>query len=285
VELLVTSDGLFYFLEVNARLQVEHTVTEEVYGLDLVASQLRIAAGEPLGLRQAGLEPRGHAIECRINAEDPARGFAPSPGVLRRYREPAGPGVRVDSGYREGDEVPQAYDSLLAKLVTWGASREEARRRMLRALHEFVIEGVPTTIPAHRRLLDSEEFRSGAHTTRTVEDSDVLAGLKPSTQAPPAVAVVVGGRPARLWNPAMAAAGAAGVGPEASGEVVAPIAGVVLEVLVAPGRRVEAGDRVAVLEAMKMETHLEAPVSGRVAELGVRAGDAIEAGRVVARIE
>jgi acetyl-CoA/propionyl-CoA carboxylase biotin carboxyl carrier protein len=285
VELLVTSDGLFYFLEVNARLQVEHTVTEEVYGLDLVASQLRIAAGEPLGLSQAGLAPRGHAIECRINAEDPARGFAPSPGVLRRYREPAGPGVRVDSGYREGDEVPQAYDSLLAKLVTWGASREEARRRMLRALHEFVIEGVPTTIPAHRRLLDSEEFCSGAHTTRTVEDSDVLAGLHPSTQAPPAPAVVVGGRPARLWNPAMAAAGAAGVGPAASGEVVAPIAGVVLEVLVAPGRRVEAGDRVAVLEAMKMETHLEAPVSGRVAELGVRAGDAIEAGRVVARIE
>jgi acetyl-CoA/propionyl-CoA carboxylase, biotin carboxylase, biotin carboxyl carrier protein len=286
VELLVDRDGSFFFLEVNARLQVEHTVTEEVYGVDLVACQLRIAAGDPLGFTQADLEPRGHAIECRINAEDPARGFAPSPGTIGRYVEPHGLGVRVDSGYAGGDEVPGAYDSLVAKVVTWGATREEARRRMLRALGETVIEGVATTIPAHRLLLESEVFQAGEHSTTTVEASGILDDLDiaPDVASGRRSVIVVAGQPVSLWAPAMAAA-AAGVSAGPTGEVVAAMQGTVVEVRVAVGDVVEAGDPVMVLEAMKMETTLVAPRSGRVTALDVRPGDGAEAGRVLARIE
>jgi acetyl-CoA/propionyl-CoA carboxylase biotin carboxyl carrier protein len=285
VEFLAEGDGSFYFLEVNARLQVEHTVTEEVFGTDLVAGQLRIAAGEELGFGQADLVARGHAIECRINAEDPARGFTPSPGRLLRYREPGGPGVRVDSGYAEGDVVPPAYDSLIAKLVTRGATRTEARRRMLRALDEFEIEGLATTIPAHRRLLADGSFVAATHTTRTVEDSDVIASLPPVADvAGTGATVLVGGRPARLWHPA-ARAEEAGTRAALSGEVAAPMAGTVLALLVVAGQEVAAGEPVAVVEAMKMETTLEAPVGGRVAEVGVAEGEVVTSGRLVARIE
>ena len=286
VEFLVDEDGRFYFLEVNARLQVEHTVTEEVLALDLVACQLRIAAGEPLGFSQEDLAPRGHAIECRINAEDPARSFAPGPGVLSRYVEPGGPGVRVDSGYGTGDEIPAAYDSLVAKLVTTGATREEARRRMLRALDEFVIEGVPTTIPAHRVLLEHEDFVSGSYSTRTVEDGalDALGG-EPEASGEDAV-LLVGGRPVRLWNPAMAAEASASTsaGRDTPGLLVAPMHGTVLKVLVSQGDTVEAGDPVAVFEAMKMETSLAAPRSGTVDAVHVKEGDIVEAGETVAEI-
>ncbi len=304
VEFLVDEDGRFYFLEVNARLQVEHTITEEVLGVDLVACQLRIAAGDPLGFSQGDLSPRGHAIECRINAEDPARGFLPGPGRIERYREPGGLGVRVDSGYAEGDEVPREYDSLLAKLVAWGPSREEARRRMLRALREFEVEGIPTTIPAHLVLLDRPEFVDGTYTTRTVEDGALksLAAAPRATAAAPAPSVApeaparsphaaspeVEGEPVRLWNPAMLAGAstpAAGGSSAGRGVVRAPMHGTILKVLVDEAERVEAGVTVAILEAMKMETLVTAPVSGVVNAVHVKAGDVVEAGEPIADVE
>ena len=289
VEMLVDGDGSFYFLEVNARLQVEHTVTEEVLGLDLVACQLLIAAGEALGFDQSEIETRlhGHSIECRVNAEDPALGFAPAPGKLVAYAEPNGLGVRVDSGYVAGDSIPGAYDSLVAKLISWGNDREEARLRMLRALEEFVIEGVPTTIPAHLLLLRDGSFISGEHTTRTVEESDVLATLTPSDIDEVRDVLLVGGRPVRLWSPAMAAAASAAVHGTVigGGDVVAPMQGTILQVLVAEGESVVAGQPVMVLEAMKMETTISASRAGTVAELKAAQGDSAGAGQVLAVIE
>jgi acetyl-CoA/propionyl-CoA carboxylase biotin carboxyl carrier protein len=298
VEFLVDDDGSFYFLEVNARLQVEHTITEEVVGLDLVACQLRIAAGDDLGLQQADfepggrLEPRGHAIECRINAEDPARDFRPGPGRITAYREPAGPGVRVDSGYGEGDEVPRAYDSLVAKLVVHASGREEARRRMLRALREYRIEGIPTTIPAHLALLQAEAFVDGSYTTLTVGAGalDVVRAARAREQnrdgAPPVLQV--GGSSVRLWNPGMAAsaphATARSGGSVASGVVTSPMHGTILQLDAKPGDRVQAGDSVAVLEAMKMETSVTAPRAGEVTAVHVAAGQVVEAGQPIAEI-
>jgi len=294
VEFLLDEDGRFYFLEINARLQVEHTITEEVLGVDLVAEQLRIASGEPMSFSRRP-EPRGHAIECRINAEDPARGFRPSPGSIARYREPGGPGIRVDSGFGEGDEIPGAYDSLIAKLVAWAPTRDEARRRMLRALDEYVIEGIRTTIPAHRVLLELPEFVDGSYTTRTVEGG-ALDSLMPATvQAPtdtmeteaPSALLLVNGTPVRLWNPAIAAAVSAGVGGESSGAqgaVTAPMHGTVLRVLVEEGDVIAAGDPVAVLEAMKMETSVASTASGTVETVKVQPGDVVESGQVVAVI-
>jgi acetyl-CoA/propionyl-CoA carboxylase biotin carboxyl carrier protein len=299
VEFLVDpADGRFYFLEVNARLQVEHTITEEVLGLDLVAAQLRIAAGETIGFGQrdvlsgGALRPRGHAMECRINAEDPARGFLPTPGRIERYQEPGGPGIRVDAGFGEGDEIPPAYDSLIAKLVAWGPTREESRRRMLRALDEFVIEGIPTTIAAHRVLLDRPEFVDGSYTTGTVEggalDSLMAETVLAATDTPTAAVLMVEGNPVRLWHPAMAASAASATSGQTRtgrGEVIAPMHGTILKVLVAQGDLVEAGDAVAILEAMKMEMQLTAPAGGTVKSVDVESGDIVESGRVVAVIE
>jgi acetyl-CoA/propionyl-CoA carboxylase biotin carboxyl carrier protein len=283
VEMLVDRHGAFYFLEVNARLQVEHTVTEEVLGIDLVACQLRIASGERLPFSQADLAPRGHAIECRINAEDPARGFAPAPGRLTAYVEPDGAGIRVDSGYAAGDEIPGAYDSLIAKLVTRGADREEARARMLRALDEFTIEGVETTIPAHVLLLQDPAFVEGTHDTTTVETGGVLEGLMPAEETRDVL--LVSGQPVKLWDPAMAASAAAAThGGASSGDLVAPMQGTILKVLVAPGDDVEAGQPVIVLEAMKMENSISAPAAGKVVEVNVAVGETAGAGQVVARV-
>jgi acetyl-CoA/propionyl-CoA carboxylase biotin carboxyl carrier protein len=288
-EMLVDGEGNFYFLEVNARLQVEHTVTEEVLGIDLVACQLRIASGDSLGFGQADLNFRGHAIECRINAEDPARGFAPTPGTITRLVEPNGLGVRIDSGYASGDEVPAAYDSLIAKLVTWGRDREEARRRMLRALDELVVEGVETTIPAHKILMENEAFVEGTHSTTTVEGSGVLDELSAGVFTPdaPSDVLLIEGRAVRLWNPAMSAsASAATHGASASGgDVTAPMQGTVVKVLVATGAKVETGEPLVVLEAMKMETAISAPRAGTVAGLSVAPGDTAAAGQVIATIE
>ncbi|MBA3552445.1 MAG: hypothetical protein H0W27_06210, partial [Actinobacteria bacterium] len=290
VEFLVDEDGGFYFLEINARLQVEHTITEEVLGIDLVAAQLRISAGEDLGFGQRDIHPRGHAIECRINAEDPARGFLPAPGRLGRYSEPGGPGIRVDSGFGEGDEVPPAFDSLIAKLVTWGNDREEARRRMLRALDEFEIEGIPTTIPAHRLLLRDLRFVDGTYSTATVT-SELLESLEPSDSSEDAsgdrAVLLVNGTSARLWHPSIASSVSAatrGDGAGGLGSVVAPMHGTILKVLVSKGSTVRAGEPVAVLEAMKMETSLTSPAGGIVEEVPVETGSVVEAGEVVVRI-
>jgi len=303
VEFLVDpEERRFYFLEINARLQVEHTISEEVLGLDLVGAQLRIAAGESLGFVQADLLPggilrsRGHAIECRINAEDPARGFLPVPGRIARYQEPGGPGIRVDSGFGEGDEIPTAYDSLIAKVVAWAPTRDDARRRMLRALDEFLIGGIPTTIPAHKILLESTEFVDGTYTTRTVEGGglDLLIGptvpasAKTSERRWEPVILMVGGSAVRLWHPAMAASAAAATtarGGSGQGSVVAPMHGTIIKVLVQPGEVIESGHPVAILEAMKMETQLTAPAGGTVKAVEVEAGDIVESGRIVAVIE
>ena len=289
VEMLVDGSGDFYFLEVNARLQVEHTVTEEVLGLDLVACQLQIASGEPTGLTQENVlaNMRGHAIECRINAEDPAHDFAPTPGAIERYVEPDGLGVRVDSGYLDGDEIPAAYDSLIAKLITWGNDREEARVRMLRALDEFEVEGIATTIPAHRLLLQDGAFVRGDHTTRTVEEGSILDALAPAPgEDETADVLLVEGRAVKLWNPAMSASASAAVhGGLAGGDVVAPMQGTILKVLVEEGAAVTHGTALVVLEAMKMETTISATSDGTVSQLRVAPGDTVRSGEVLAVVE
>ncbi len=282
VELLVDADGNFYFLEVNARLQVEHTVTEETTGIDLVAAQLRIASGDPLGFTQADIlkNMKGHSIECRINAEDPSRGFLPTPGKLTTYIEPQGDGIRVDSGYVEGGEVPAAYDSLIAKLIASGKDRDEARQRMLKALDDYRIEGIATTIPAHKVLLQESSFVEGTHTTRTVEDG-ALAQLAATTTEP---VLLVGGHPVRLWNPGMAPSAYAAAG-AAGGDASAPMQGTILKVLVAEGEKVTAGQPLAVLEAMKMETVIAAPHDGTITEVLTSPGDSVAAGQILVVVE
>ncbi|MEA2685828.1 MAG: acetyl-CoA/propionyl-CoA carboxylase, biotin carboxylase, biotin carboxyl carrier protein [Actinomycetota bacterium] len=312
-------DGEFFFLEMNTRLQVEHTVTELACGLDMVAEQLRVASGEELSFTQESLVRRGHAIECRINAEDPAGGrFLPSPGTLTRFSRPGGFGVRIDAGYGEGDAISQHYDNLIAKFLTWGQDREEARRRMLRVLRETTIEGVTTNMAAHLRILEHPDFIAGRHATRWVEDkldfSDLLpgppSGGRPTVPGHPRpVDVEVDGRryEVRVWMPegsggavpaGAAPAGAApsrprrpgsapGTAPPAAGggRVAAPMQGTIVEVLVGVGDTVEAGQAVCVLEAMKMENLVEAQRGGRVTEVRVVPGDNVGAGDVLAVIE
>jgi acetyl-CoA carboxylase biotin carboxylase subunit len=203
VEFLLAPDGRFYFLEVNTRLQVEHPVTELVTGIDLVREQLRLAAGERLGYTQADIRPRGWAIECRISAEDPALGFIPSPGRITTWRPPGGSWVRVDAGVSEGGEVPLHYDPLMAKLIVWGGSRDEAARRMSRALAEFTVAGVKTTIPFHRAVMRHPDFLAGRLSTAFVERA--LGGGRelgaPSAARARAAAVAVALR-SRVADPA-----------------------------------------------------------------------------------
>jgi acetyl-CoA/propionyl-CoA carboxylase biotin carboxyl carrier protein len=297
-------DGEFWFLEMNTRLQVEHPVTEMVTGIDLVAKQLRIAAGELLPFTQADIARRGHSIECRVNAEDPAGGqFRPCPGPVERFTTPGGYGVRVDAGYVGGDTVSQHYDNLLGKIIVWGHDREEARRRMLRALHETIIEGVATTIPALVAILEHPDFVAGAHSTRWVDETLDLSGLAPqAASAAPAeapvpqdvevevdgkryqVKVLTGDAPATS-SPARRArrhhSGAAATG---DGEVSAPMQGTIVEVLVVVGDTVEAGQPICVLEAMKMENQVNAEQPGTVTEVRVATGDTVTAGDIIAVI-
>jgi acetyl-CoA/propionyl-CoA carboxylase biotin carboxyl carrier protein len=314
-------DGDFFFLEMNTRLQVEHPVTELVTGLDLVALQLRIAAGEPLPFGQEDIACRGHAIEVRINAENPAGGrFLPSPGTISRFRRADGYGVRTDAGYDEGDTVSQYYDNLVAKLIVWGADREEARRRMIRALHETEIEGVATTIPADLAILEHEDFINVAHSTKWVEERLDLSGVvspKPAAPAPDGaegeaprverdVDVEVNGKrySVRLWVPDVApavvlaagqarqssrprpgASGQHGAGAAGSGSIIVPMQGTIVKVLVAVGDAVEVGQAVCILEAMKMENQITAETAGQVTQVNVKPGDTVGAGDVVVVIE
>jgi acetyl-CoA/propionyl-CoA carboxylase biotin carboxyl carrier protein len=316
-------DGAFYFLEMNTRLQVEHCVTEMVTQLDLVAEQIRVASGEPLSFTQDSIAAHGHSIECRINAEDPAKGFLPSPGTITRMRTPSGPGVRWDGGYQEGDTISQYYDNLVGKLVVWAPDRERARTRMLRALAEFEFDGIRTTIPAHEVLLAHPDFAAGRHSTVWLEnevDQSVFtaapAGAATTATAPAsadgeaeelverAVPVEVNGKrfEVRVWlppAPAVAAAGASGGrtrsakprgaastgGAGGDGTIAAPMQGTIVKVLVSEGDEVAAGQAVLVLEAMKMENHINAERGGKVAEVRVGAGDTVGTGDVLVVIQ
>jgi acetyl-CoA/propionyl-CoA/long-chain acyl-CoA carboxylase, biotin carboxylase, biotin carboxyl carrier protein len=305
------STGKFYFLEMNTRLQVEHPVTELTAGIDLVQAQLRIAAGEGIPMHYDGIAPRGHAIEVRINAEDPGSRFMPAPGPVNGWREPSGPGVRVDAGVKAGWTVPQAYDSLLAKLIVWGEDRDQARRRMLRALDEFVIEGVPTTIPFHRLAMLDQAFIAGDVSTTLVEERMDLSSLQPAP--PPANAELMKAPPRRLvielqdkrfdvevipQEPVKVAerqrtprspkalerarAESGGPGKEI---VKTPMQGTIVKVLVKDGDAVTPGQTLVVLEAMKMENHVTAHQAGTVSGITVGEGQTVSTGAVIATIE
>jgi acetyl-CoA/propionyl-CoA carboxylase biotin carboxyl carrier protein len=279
------ASGGAWFLEMNTRIQVEHPITEQVTGVDIVAAQLRVAAGQPLGLTQDDVGVRGHAIECRVNAEDPARGFLPTPGTITALRWPGGPGLRVDAGYERGDAVPAFYDDLLGKLVAWGPDRERAIARLRAALDELVVEGVATTVPALALILGHDDFRAARHWTTWLEEAVDLGAIAPAaTQgADPDFSVSVGGRtwPVRLHRHRPRAAGAGAGG---GGMVASPLAGTLARVEVAPGQRVTEGELLAVVEAMKMETPLLAPFSGKVAGVRCAVGGPVAAGQIVIEV-
>jgi acetyl-CoA/propionyl-CoA/long-chain acyl-CoA carboxylase, biotin carboxylase, biotin carboxyl carrier protein len=309
VEYLLGRDGRLSFLEVNTRLQVEHPVTEETTGIDLVRETFRIAAGQPL-LLGADPDPRGHAFEFRLNAEDPARDFLPAPGRITRLVLPEGPGVRIDSGVEAGDEVDGRFDSMLAKLIVTGADREEALERSRRALGELAIEGVTTVVPFHRAAVRDPAFTAAgpagfAVHTRWIETDFRLpageAGPEPSPEQ--IVGVTVGGRRLAVRLPGLAtlspaasamAASALGASGLAGGDTqsaadrgttaTAPMRGTVTKVAVEEGQPVEPGDVIAVVEAMKMENPVTAHRSGSVTGLRVAAGDPVTQDQVICEL-
>ena len=310
VEFLVGADGVISFLEVNTRLQVEHPVTEETSGVDLVRAQFRIADGAPLAALGLTSDPapRGHSIEFRLNGEDPGRGFLPAPGTVTAYVEPAGPGVRMDSGVEAGSVVGGAFDSLLAKLIVTGATRAEALERSRRALDETVVDGLPTVLPFHRAVVRDADFTDEPFRvhTRWIE-TDWAGGLEPwsgaagEAEEPAAretVVVEVGGRRLEVTLPAGlgAAAGAGRTAPPkrsgsrhgaagASGDALAsPMQGTIVKIAVADGDRVSAGDLVVVLEAMKMEQPLTAHKDGTVKGLSAAVGEVVRSGAVLCEL-
>lgn len=312
VEYLVGKDGIISFLEVNTRLQVEHPVTEETSGVDLVREQFRIAAGGALTLTEDP-EPRGHAIEFRLNAEDPARGFLPGPGTVEAFEPPTGPGIRVDSGVRSGSVVSGHYDSLLAKLIVHGEDRPQALRRARAALDEMQIRGLPTVLPFHRAVVRHPDFlaedRLGVHTTwienefaETLAASPEIARTAPDA-ARSTITVELDGKavqlglPARLYEALLSGGGGsgatAGAGQPAAagnakadddGSLASPMAGSLVKWLVESGDTVEAGQPVAVLEAMKMETIVAAHRSGIAARGPQQPGTAVGRGDVLLTI-
>jgi acetyl-CoA/propionyl-CoA carboxylase biotin carboxyl carrier protein len=305
-------DGEYFFLEMNTRVQVEHCVTEMVTGIDIVREQIKIAAGEELSFTQEDVVIRGHAIECRINAEDAAKKFAPAPGTVGSYREPAGPFVRVDSGAEEGYEVLPLYDPMIAKLIVWDVDRVASTRRMIRALGEYEIGGLKTLIPFHQALLATEQWANGETCRDLVEDRDWLKQLafpKPEKKGdeeeePESVereyAVEVSGRKfdVKVIGPPASPNGAAAMrrppqrrerggagGGGAPGELVSPIQGTVLKVAVEKGAQVDEGALICVIEAMKMENEITAPTAGTIEELGVSEGGSVATGDTIAVIK
>ena len=309
IEGLLTRDGAYYFMEMNTRIQVEHTITEVVSGVDIVRAQVQIAAGQKLQFAQDDIRLQGHAIECRINAEDPTRAFLPSPGRITAYREPSGPGVRVDSGVEAGSEVSPLYDPMIAKVIVRGVDREDAIGRMLRALGEFRIDGVKTLIGFHRALLSHPCFRAGETCDGVVESSELaeaaeqlshqttsLARPSDGTLSELAAEVEVAGRrvQVKVLTPEPAyralarrrrerAAGAA-VGP-GSGTVRSPMQGTVIDVKVGAGDAIAVGQVVCIVEAMKMENEITAHRGGVVADLSVSVGTAVSIGQPICAIE
>jgi acetyl-CoA/propionyl-CoA carboxylase, biotin carboxylase, biotin carboxyl carrier protein len=308
IEGLMDREGNYFFLEMNTRIQVEHTITELVTGVDLVREQVRVAAGEPLSIRQEEVELRGHAIECRINAEDATKGFLPAPGRITAYREPAGPGVRVDSGVEAGAEILGLYDPMVAKLCVWDVDRESARRRMLRALSEYVVEGVPTLIGFHRALLSHPCFVEATTCHGLVESAELAEqGAKlsrPTTTVAPVSDGRLRGRPLEVElegrryavtivepepphvelarrRRERSRSGGGGGHAVAKEAVVSPMQGTVLAVEVADGDAVEAGRVICVVEAMKMENEITAHREGVVTGLSVGPGDAVKTGQVI----
>jgi acetyl-CoA/propionyl-CoA carboxylase biotin carboxyl carrier protein len=320
-EFLVGQDGTVSFLEVNTRLQVEHPVTEEVSGIDMVREMFRVADGEELGYGDPPL--RGHSIEFRINAEDPGARFMPTPGTITAWRPPAGPGVRLDAGYTAGMTVPQAFDSLIAKLIVTGADRAQCLERSRRALAEFEIGGMPTVLPFHRAVVDDPAFTAApfAVHTRWIE-TEFSANLPPYSGEPAAgdggpvarerITVEVGGKRLEVVLPAGLAAGldrgppgtggaqatrrrpaagqrpaggSGGPGGSAGGDaLVSPMQGTIVKIVAEEGQQVSAGDAVVVLEAMKMEQPLTAHKDGTVAGLAVQVGQTVSAGEIICQL-
>jgi acetyl-CoA/propionyl-CoA/long-chain acyl-CoA carboxylase, biotin carboxylase, biotin carboxyl carrier protein len=318
-EFLVGQDGTVSFLEVNTRLQVEHPVTEEVSGIDLVLEMFKIADGQALTFDDPAL--RGHSIEFRINAEDPGRNFLPAPGTVTAFRPPSGPGVRLDAGYDAGMTVPQMYDSLIAKLIVTGADRPQALARARRALAEFELGGMPTVLPFHRAILEDPAFISepfAVHTTWIETEFD--GGLAPyvpegessgGDHAPERelIVVEVGGKRLEVVVPAGLGTGGAanaGGGAAAGGRaprrrgggagrkggagaadgdaLTSPMQGTIVKIVAGAGQQVSAGDAIVVLEAMKMEQPLSAHKDGTISELDVQVGQTVSAGHTICRI-
>jgi acetyl-CoA/propionyl-CoA/long-chain acyl-CoA carboxylase, biotin carboxylase, biotin carboxyl carrier protein len=319
IEGLLSEEGEYFFLEMNTRVQVEHCVTEMTTGVDIVKEGIRAAAGEPLSLGQDDVVLRGHAIECRINAEDAAKNFAPAPGRIGDYREPAGPGVRVDSGVGPGSEITPMYDPMVAKLIVWDADREQATRRMVRALAEYEIEGLKTLIPFHTALLQTDQWARGETCRDLVEDRQWLKALAfpPPVRTdgdedaadaverdytvevsgrrfdvkvigPPGAPGVNGTAPAAPTGtrprPRRAERAGGGGGGASGDTLVSPLQGNMWKVLVEQGQTVEEGQLVCIIEAMKMENEITAHKAGVVAELAVKEGEPITSGATIAVI-
>jgi acetyl-CoA/propionyl-CoA carboxylase, biotin carboxylase, biotin carboxyl carrier protein len=306
-------DGEYFFLEMNTRVQVEHCVTEATTGIDIVREQIRIAAGEELSFGQDDVRWHGHAIECRINAEDAAKNFAPAPGTITAYFEPSGPGVRVDSGVLAGSEITPLYDPMVAKLIVWDADREKATKRMARALGEFQIEGVRTLIPFHKAIMASDQWANGETCRDLIEDKAWLKELAQARPEPPtedeaetverdylvevsgkrfevkvrgeaAPAIANGAAPAARTAPRREkrSGGGGGGGGDA---LTSPLQGNVFKVLVEQGAEVEEGALICIIEAMKMENEITAHKAGKVEELPISEGAAVTAGDTLAVIK